>query len=188
MHKAVFLDRDGTIIKEKHYISDPDAVELLPGAALAIKLLREGGFKIIVITNQSGVGRGLFSLDTLQEVNQRFFDLLQEAGVEIDKLYYCPHKPEDNCNCRKPKLGMLEQAKKDFAINVNESYMIGDSVEDIEFGRRGGLFTILVLTGFGNETKGKVQPPDYIANDLLAAAKWICRRKIKNQNAKFKIC
>jgi len=178
MNKAVFLDRDGTIIKQLPYLSDPEQVELLPNAVPGVKLLRAKGFKIIVLTNQSGIGRGYFSLATLKKVNNRFYELLGKSGVPLDKLYFCPHKPESHCNCRKPKPGMLEQARKDFDINLKESYIIGDKPEDIELGKFTGVCTILVLTGYGEETSKRDSipkvAPNFIAKDLLEAANWIC--------------
>lgn len=185
MDKVVFTDRDGTLIKEIGYISDPAKVELLPYTAEAIKLLRSIEFKIIVVTNQSGVGRGYFSLNDLENVNNRFIELLKQEGTWIDKLYFCPHTLTDNCNCRKPKTGMIEQAKKEYDIDFANSYMVGDSAEDMELGRRTGLKTILVLTGYGEKTKSRlvgtpasVEPaqsvqPDFIAQDLLTAVNWV---------------
>ncbi len=167
------MDRDGTIIKEKGYISKPEDVELLPKAISGIKLLKAKKFKLIVLTNQSGVGRGYFSLKDLKRVNERFFKLLKQKGTSVDKLYFCPHKPENNCGCRKPETGMLEQARLDFDINLETSYMIGDKIEDIGLGKRANLKTILVLTGYGKGTRKEVTP-DFVAKNLLEAAKWIC--------------
>lgn len=167
------MDRDGTIIKELPYISEPEKVELLQGAVSAIKLFRAKGFKVIIITNQSGVGRGYFSLRTLKMVNQRLFNLLKHNGTCVDKLYFCTHKPEDNCECRKPKTGMIEQAKKEFDISLKDSYIIGDKLEDIELGKAAGIRTVLVMTGHGKET-GKKVTPNFVAKDLIEAANWIC--------------
>lgn len=158
MNSAIFIDRDGTIIKERNYTYKPDEVELLPTVAEAIKLMKDKGFKIIVVTNQSGIGRGYFSLQEFQSTNARLFELLKANSevrhrAEIDKIYFCPHRPEDNCECRKPKPGMVNQAVSEFNIDLKSSYIIGDRSEDIELGKCAGLqATILVLTGYGKET------------------------------------
>ena len=196
------MDRDGTITKEKNYISDPKKVELLPTSAEAIKLLNSKEFKVLVVTNQSGVERGYFSLETLHKVNKKILGLLKPEGAHIDKIYFCPHRPEDNCECRKPNPGMLNQAKKEFNVDLKHSYIIGDRPEDIELGRRAGLKTILVLTGYGKEVLKLIKPefeikelseteeilsdygkstlrsvnPDFVAKNLLEAANWICEK------------
>lgn len=203
MKKAVFMDRDGTIMKEISYPSDPEKVELLPNACSAIKLLARNGFKILIVSNQSGVGRGYFPIDIVYAVNERLLNLLKKEGGYIDKIYFCPHRPEDNCMCRKPKPGMINQAKEEFDIDLAHSYMIGDRSEDIELGNSESLRTILVLTGYGKYTFGVSNPgsklntlpetgeilteygikmlrpvkPDFVAKDLLEAANWICRQK-----------
>ncbi len=160
------MDRDGTIIREKNYTADPKDVRLLPTSASAIKLLKNEGFKILVVTNQSGVGRGYFSLEDLHRVNKRILKLLKTEGTSIDKVYFCPHCPEDNCECRKPKPGMINQAKKEFDIDLKQSYVIGDRPEDIELGKRAGLQTILVLTGYGKEVV-KLGKSNHKFKDLL---------------------
>lgn len=203
---AVFLDRDGTIIKEKNYISDPKQVELLPHSIEGIKLLRDAGFKLFVITNQSGISRGWFSIETLHSIHTRLLEMLKLEDTSVDKIYFCPHRQEDNCNCRKPKLGMINQAQTEFNIDLTHSYIIGDRSEDIELGKVLNLPSILVLTGYGKYTHGlapipdNLKPltinqetnevlsehglktlrpvnPDFVANNLLEAAKWICKQK-----------
>ncbi|MCK4307528.1 HAD-IIIA family hydrolase [candidate division WOR-3 bacterium] len=166
MNRAVFMDRDGTVIREKNYTTDPKEVKLLPTSASAIKLLKNEGFKILVVTNQSGVGRGYFSLGDLHRVNERILELLKTEGTCVDKVYFCPHSPEDNCECRKPKPGMVNQAKKEFDIDLKQSYVIGDRPEDIELGKRAGLQTILVLTGYGKDVL-KLSKPDFEVKGLL---------------------
>ncbi len=166
MNQAVFLDRDGTIIKEEHYSSDPKTIKLLSTSASAIKLLKSNGFKIFVVTNQSGVGRGYFSLDDVNAVNEQILYLLKKEGASLEKIYFCPHHPEDNCGCRKPKPGMIEQAKKEFDVDLSKSYMVGDRTEDIKLGKGIGLQTILVLTGYGKEVL-KLSKPDCEIKELL---------------------
>jgi histidinol-phosphate phosphatase family protein len=150
MNPAVFIDRDGTIIKEKSYISDPEQVEILPNSVSALKLLTENGFKLFVVTNQSGVGRGFFSLEELHAVHDRLSSLLEAAGTAVNKIYFCPHRPDEGCECRKPKPGMVMRAKNEFDIDLTRSYMIGDRSEDIELGAAAGLKAVLVLTGYGS--------------------------------------
>jgi D-glycero-D-manno-heptose 1,7-bisphosphate phosphatase len=178
MNKAVFIDRDGTIITEKGYLSDPSGVEILPTAVEGVRLLKEAGFKIAVVTNQSGVGRGYFSLEELNNVHQYVLDYFQKNKASIDKVYFCPHAPGDNCSCRKPKPGMIEQAQQELNIDLSQSYMIGDSVEDIQLGQGKGVLSILVLTGYGEDTKTKTTP-DFIAKSFLEAVQWILRNPRK---------
>ena len=179
--RGIFLDRDGTIIEEKNYLSQVEEVNLLPSSAQAIKLLNENGFKVIVISNQSGIGRGYFTKETVDEIHQKMKTLLAKEDAFIDKVYYCPHKPSDNCNCRKPKVGMLNLAAKDLQIALKESYLVGDKVSDLKTGVNAGLRTILVLTGYGKESSYELKAqssslkPDYTAKDLLSAVKWILK-------------
>ncbi len=146
---ALFIDRDGTLIVNRHYLVDPELVELLPGAAELVRLAKRNEFLVIVISNQSGVARGLMSLEDVGRVNDRLSDLCPG----IDAKLFCPHGPDDNCNCRKPKLGLLEEARRVFEVDLDNSLMVGDSAGDIEFGRSAGLSTVLVRTGYGSETE-----------------------------------
>ncbi len=146
---AVFLDRDGTINDDKGYIGSPDDVVLIPGAAVAIKKLNELSIPVIVITNQSGIGRGYYGEAELKTVNKRLDDLLLAEGAHIDGLYYCPHLPEDKCLCRKPATGLIEEAAQEHSIELSKSVIIGDKVSDMELGREAGMKSVLVLTGYG---------------------------------------
>lgn len=169
----VVLDRDGTIIVQKHYLSDPGEVELLPGAAEALKRMSRLGLGLVVVTNQSGVGRGLYSRRSVKEVNDRMLDLLaRQAGVVLDAIYYCPHAPWQECSCRKPAGGMLRAAAEDFAFDPAQSFVIGDKPCDIELGLRAGATTILVRTGYGAEVEalGKTNP-HHVVDDLSGAAR-----------------
>jgi histidinol-phosphate phosphatase family protein len=178
-NKAVFLDRDGTINQEVNYLSKIEEIKILPKVPGAIKLLNENGFNVIIITNQSGVERGYFSLESLIKINDHIVAKLDSEGAKVDGIYFCPHHPDSGCNCRKPKTGLLEKAEKDFEIDLTSSYMIGDKFIDLATGKNVGCKTILVLTGYGRqellEKESWEFQPDYIADDLLNAVEWIIK-------------
>jgi len=167
--RFVVLDRDGTIIEEREYLSDLEQVTLIPGVGAALRELRRLGFGLVVITNQSGIGRGFFDRSQLQRVNERLEELLQAEGIHLDGLYVCPHTPEDDCSCRKPKLGLLQQAGDDLGFRLENSIVIGDKASDIELGRAAGALTFLVRTGYGARFENEVAA-DYVVDDLTAAA------------------
>ncbi len=170
----VALDRDGTLIKECHYLSDPDLVELLPGAVEGLRRLSRLGLGLIVITNQSAIGRGYFDEARLAQIHQRLVNLLTAEHIHLDGIYFCPHIPTDHCRCRKPEPGMLEQAIRDFEVTPEDCFMVGDKVCDIELGQRVGLKTFLVRTGYGAEVEAKGQAkPDYVVDNLLEMAQII---------------
>ena len=169
--RFVVLDRDGTITIERHYLSDPAAVELLPGAAEALRHMREMGLGLIVITNQSGIGRGLFGWETLNRVHGRLRGLLQAEGVQLDRIYVCPHRAEDHCLCRKPSTGLLERAAQELGFDEKACFVIGDRASDIELGRRVGATALLVRTGYGRQVASCTTiTPDYIVDDVWQAA------------------
>lgn len=174
MISAVFLDRDGTICVDVGYLRSVDQVELFPESANAIKLLNEKKIPVIVVTNQSGVARGYFTEDTIKAANAKLKELLSKESVYVDDVYYCPHHPDDGCICRKPKIGMIDDASRKFGIDVKKSFVVGDKSTDIELGKNIGAKTILVLTGSGKEDKEKSNP-DYIADNLLDAVKIILK-------------
>lgn len=149
MDKTVFLDRDGTIIVDKHYLSNPDEVELIEGAGRALFLLQSGGYRLVVVTNQSGVGRGYFSLADVGRCNDRISELLSAFGVTIDAWFVCPHMQEHACSCRKPLPGLINQARDAFSIDDRHSFVIGDKDIDVMLGRATGMRGLLVLTGSG---------------------------------------
>ena len=167
----VLIDRDGTINVERHYLSSPEQVELFPRSADGIKLLRSLGLTVVVVTNQSAIGRGLFDLKTLDAIHERLKALLHEEGATVDAIYFCPHTPEDVCNCRKPKAAMAEQAAKEFNANLSQSFLIGDNVCDIELGKNVSATTIVVRTGYGEKvlSEGSTNP-DYVVEDIFEAA------------------
>ena len=156
-YPAVFLDRDGTVIHDKNYLGDPDKVILYKHSANCINKLRKAGFKIIIITNQSGVARKMFGEKEVKAVNKRVLELLKKQDAKIDGLYYCPHGDEDKCNCRKPKIGMALKAAKEHNIDLKRSYTVGDSVRDYIFGNNSGGKGVLVLTGHGKKQQKKVR-------------------------------
>lgn len=175
---AVFMDRDGTITEEMGYLKEPEKLKLIPRSGEAIRLLNEKGILTIVVSNQSGVARGYFTEKTVRETHQKLKKLLAEKGAYLDGIYYCPHHPEfgppkyrKDCNCRKPKPGMLEKAAKKFNLDLKKCYVIGDKVDDIKLPQNVGAKGILVLTGYGQKSREKIRP-DYIARDLYQAVKW----------------
>ncbi|MGO8990584.1 MAG: D-glycero-beta-D-manno-heptose 1,7-bisphosphate 7-phosphatase [bacterium] len=194
-HRAVFLDRDGTINEEMGYVNHVERFHLLPRVGQAIRLLNERGWKAVVITNQSGVARGYFQESLIHEIHQRMQDLLKKEGAHLDGIYYCPHHPDvgvfpyrQKCRCRKPATGLIEDAVKELDLDPSASYVVGDRGMDIEFGRQVGAKAILVLTGYGKgeweyfRTQWKVTP-NYVAEDLFEAAQWI----VQQESAKSKI-
>jgi D-glycero-D-manno-heptose 1,7-bisphosphate phosphatase len=171
--KAVFLDRDGVIIVNKDFIIDAADMEFTPGAIEGLKRLNPT-YKKIVISNQSGVGRGLFTTDQVDAFNAILLRELKKRGVLIDEIYYCPHSPDDNCDCRKPKTMLFEKARGSFGIDFAGSWMIGDKSSDIQAGKNIGARTILVGTGYGgNEPGADSVQPDYIVDDLFQAVEII---------------
>ncbi|MGA2031202.1 MAG: HAD family hydrolase [Thermoguttaceae bacterium] len=169
--RFVALDRDGTIIVERNYLSSPEQVELLPGVGAGLRALRELGLGLLIVTNQSAVGRGYFDLARLEEIHARLRELLAAEGVTIDAIYCCPHTPENGCACRKPLPGLLERAACELGFAATECFVIGDKPCDVDLGRAFGATTLLVRTGYGaeHEGEGKVSA-DYVVDDLAAAA------------------
>ncbi len=191
---AVFLDRDGTINEEVGYLDSLDKLKMIPAAYEAIRLINSSGMKAIVVTNQSGVARGFFTEEFVRQTHEIIQADLRENKASIDKFYYCPHHPTEgtgiylqNCNCRKPLPGMLLQAAYDLDIDLESSYMVGDTYRDMETAKKTGVKGILVKTGYGREVLHNVDPdlmtvankPDFIAEDILEAVKWIIKDKIK---------
>ncbi len=159
---AVFLDRDGVLIEDTHYPDSFSKIIIIPDAVQALRILNEKEFRIIVISNQSGVARGLFPLDFVINTHIMLKNEFARQNAGIDEFYFCPHHPEGTikefsiaCNCRKPKTGMIERAVKDFPVTLPESYMIGDKLSDLQTGLNAGISPILVKTGYGERTYEK---------------------------------
>ncbi len=183
MNKAVLLDRDGTLIRDVPYLGDPAKVALEDGVAGALRRLHELGYLLIVVTNQSGIGRGLFTEDDFQAVQARLAELLRDEGVPLRAVYHCPHHPTEarppylvDCPCRKPKSGMVLAAIAEHDLDPAQSFMIGDTFRDIRAGQGAGVRSILVRTGLGEESLRDHQgdaTPDYVARNLLDAVAFI---------------
>ncbi len=181
--RAVFLDRDGTIIVDKDYLTDPDQIEFIPGAVEALRRLRSAGFLLVVCTNQSAIARGMMTQQEYLRLQERFLQMLREADVPLDGCYYCPHLKDGTvkefsfeCDCRKPRMGMFLRARDDLRINPFLSYAIGDSLRDVIPAWQMGLKTVLVRTGKGERSSGVELANRFVthvADDISAAADWI---------------
>jgi len=181
---AVFFDRDGTLNEDVGYLRTPEELRLLPGAADAVRRLNERGILACVISNQSGVARGLYTEADLAAIHKRMEADLAGGGAHLDRIYYCPHHPTEgrppyniDCSCRKPRTGMLQQAAREFAVDLHRSFVVGDKALDIEAGRAAGTRSILVLTGYGQtaarECRNTGIPPDHVAATVLDAVTYI---------------
>jgi D-glycero-D-manno-heptose 1,7-bisphosphate phosphatase len=181
LKKAVFLDRDGTINEEKDYLFRPEEFAFIPGAPEAIARLKNAGFLVIVVTNQSGVARGYFGIDDVRRLHEHLQRQLAAIGTTIDGFYLCPHHPahgvgeyRTECDCRKGRPGMLLQAAAEHGIDLRHSYMVGDKLADVEAGRAAGCRPLLVLTGYGQSEAGKLPAGEVpVVADLSAAADYI---------------
>jgi D-glycero-D-manno-heptose 1,7-bisphosphate phosphatase len=207
---AIFLDRDGTINEEIGYMDRLEKLRLIPKAAEAIRLINASGMKTVVVTNQSGVARGIFNESLVAEIHARLAEMLRAEGAFLDGIYFCPHHPTEGrgdylrgCECRKPSPGLLLRAAAELHLDAARSYMVGDTLKDIEAGGRAGAQGILVRTGYGEEAAAELESrkhgdmmphrvpiektgaqgeagivqPVHIAGDLLAAVKWILRNR-----------
>ncbi|MCH7706297.1 MAG: HAD family hydrolase, partial [Chloroflexi bacterium] len=162
---------DGTVIAGRNYLSSPDQVELIPGAAASLRALSQLGLGLIIATNQSGIGRGYFDQPTLAQIHERLCSLLETEGVRLDGIYFCPHTPEEVCHCRKPEVGMLEEAASQVGLDPTASFVVGDNWSDIELGSRVGATTLLVRTGYGRQVEADQSvKPDYVVDDITQAA------------------
>ncbi len=167
----VLLDRDGTINVERNYLSNPEDLELLPGAARAIRTFRLLGLAVAVVTNQSGIGRGILDWNTLEQIHVRLAELLAAEGACVDGIFVCPHAPDENCQCRKPRTQLARKAAEELGAVLESSFVIGDKPSDMKLGRAIGATTILVRTGYGAKTESEiVERPDHVVEDILAAA------------------
>ncbi len=194
---AVFIDRDGTMSEEVGYVNHLSRFKLLTNTASAIKLLNDAGVLAVVATNQAGVARGYFEESMIARVHEKLRAELACNNAKLDAIYYCPHHPSvgkppyrADCNCRKPKPGMILKAKDELGIALDLSYMVGDKISDIEFGQKLGLKSVMVMTGYGigeyeHQRQDWKVTPDFMAADLLEAVKWILDDiKISNNGMK----
>ena len=181
---AVFFDRDGTLNEEVEFVSAPEQLRLIPGAGRAVRAVNESGFLALVISNQSGIARGLFTEADLIPIHAKFEQDLAASGGRIDRIYYCPHHPTAGippyrveCDCRKPRTGMLLQAERELDADLGNSYVIGDRIVDVLAGRNAGAKGILVLTGYGatsvEECRDRGIVPDHVAPSVEEAVKFI---------------
>ena len=186
--KAVFIDRDGTINKDVGYPDSYSKIDIYPFSFLALKKIKQAELLAVIITNQSGVGRGLIKEKNLKNIHTKMNEAFERQNLSFDGIYYCPHyalskiaKYRKECSCRKPNPGMGERAAKDLQIDTSMSYMIGDKVEDLLFGININASPILVLTGYGLESQKKLKDkgiePAYIAKNILAAVEWIIKQE-----------
>lgn len=184
---AVFIDRDGVININLtgEYVKEWKEFKFLPGTLKSLRLLKKNKIMVIIISNQSGVAKGLMTERQLEKLSHNFLEVVRNYGGDIEAVYYCIHNSDENCECRKPKPGLLLKASKELGIDLKKTYMVGDYISDIEAGAAAGSKTILVKTGRGGETISKrdewTVEPDYIVSDLSEAVEIIIKSKIKNQ-------
>jgi D-glycero-D-manno-heptose 1,7-bisphosphate phosphatase len=172
--KAVFVDRDGTLIEEVNFLSRAEDLRFFSFTGEAVKLLKENGFLVIVVTNQSGIGRGIFTETAMREIHEIIQTKLTK---KIDAFYFCPHLPDAGCACRKPKTGMIEQALADFEIDLENSWFVGDKAIDVKTGQNANVKTALVLTGYGKQAVEQLKnQADLTAENLLEAVREILKR------------
>ena len=192
--KVIFIDRDGVINKdpggwtEHSYVTQWKDFYFLDGALDALTLLKKSGFKVIIISNQAGVGRNLFSREDLDRVTVKMLSAISNHGGMIENVYYCMHKKEDNCNCRKPKTGMLESAMNMYEVKPQETYFVGDSIVDVEAGAKLGIETVFVLSGKTSLEESRKWPikPKLVFKNLLEAARWITAKEKRKAERAFK--
>jgi D-glycero-D-manno-heptose 1,7-bisphosphate phosphatase len=185
---AVFFDRDGTLNEEVEFLTVPEQMRLIPGAGRAVRAVNENGFLALVISNQSGIARGLFTEADLIPIHAKFRQELGASGARIDRIYYCPHHPTTgippyraDCDCRKPRPGMLRRAEEEMGVDLSRSYVIGDRIGDVLAGRNAGAKGILVLTGYGTSSIAECREqgvvPDYIAPSVAEAVNFILNER-----------
>lgn len=178
--RFVILDRDGTIILDKDHLTKVSDVELIPNVGKAIKELKDLGLGVIIITNQTVVGNKHISLEGLELIHKKMLDLLSDEGASIDGIYFCPHKIEDNCLCRKPNIELVEKARDKHNFDPKLCFVVGDNRGDIELGKNIGATTILVRTGYGRQIEKEKISPDYVVDNLEAASFIIKNALVKN--------
>lgn len=177
INKAVILDRDGVINEEIEYLHEPEKFKFIRNALQGLKKIQDLGYKIVIVTTQAGVGLGYFTKEDFYKVNKVMLKGLNENGIIASKIYFCPHSLEDGCNCRKPKIGLIERAKEDLNLDLSQSWLIGDKTADIQAGKNAGCKTILVKTGHAGNDKEYDVKPDFTAKDIVDSAVIIERNK-----------
>ena len=171
--RAALLDRDGTVIADRGYLADPAGVEILPGAAEGLARMRDSGLGLAILTNQSGIGRGYFEEAQLRAVHVRMKQLLKAQGVRLDGIYYCPCHPDQGCDCRKPRPGLVQRASAELGFDPARSFVIGDKGSDVGLGRAVSARTFLVRSGAATNGAALQARPDYVVEDLVDAARRI---------------
>ena len=180
----VVLDRDGTLVRECHYLCDPEQLELLPGVVPGLRMLLQHGVPVAVVTNQSAVGRGLLDHAQLGRIHARLDWLLQQHGVRVHGIYYCPHRPEDRCRCRKPAPGLLEEAAGDLGLDPARAIVVGDKPCDVELALAVGATGVLVRTGYGAQyEQSGYHKAHLVADDLHQVARWFLARILPQRRA-----
>lgn len=181
---AVFLDRDGTIINERGYLSDPQKMVFYPGAFAALRKLQKAGYRLVVVTNQSGVARGYLTLDALARINRVFKSIMSKRGVRVDGIYFCPHGPDRGCVCRKPRAALARRAARDLNVDITRSFVVGDQWTDMRMSKNLGIPGVLVLTGAGRSLRAKAGPfAKKITSNLSTAADWILARGLRSRTS-----
>jgi histidinol-phosphate phosphatase family protein len=176
LNRAILLDRDGVINEDRDdYVKNWAEVRFIKGTRRALKQIHQAGIPIVVITNQAAVGRGIISEANLSDIHTRMQRAIKKSGGAISKFYYCPHHPDDQCRCRKPRSGLLKRAARDLNLNLADCFFVGDTLKDVQAGRRAGCRTVLVQTGQGEKTLQKILTghttitPDWVCDDLASA-------------------
>ena len=192
MSGAVFIDRDGVICENRDdYVKSWDEFRFIPGAAEALAALTATGLRLFVITNQSAIGRGIITRETVEDMHSRMLDVLRAAGARVEGVLLCPHSPEDACACRKPSEGLFLDAAKQYGVDLSESWLIGDAETDVIAGKRAGCETVLVLTGRGAAQARTAEwldgKPDLVAHDLVDAAIWVLARAAERTRAMMEV-
>ena len=175
--RAVMLDRDGVINDEVEFLHEPEKFKFMHGSIQGIKKMQEAGYKIVIVTNQAGIGLGYFTKEDFYKVNKVMLKGFKENGVIASRIYFCPHSLSEKCSCRKPDIGLIERAKNDLNLDLNRSWMIGDKTSDIQAGKNAGCRTILIRTGHAGTDKEYDIKPDFVANNLIEAAEIMIKSK-----------
>jgi D-glycero-D-manno-heptose 1,7-bisphosphate phosphatase len=181
LRPAVFVDRDGVLnYNRREHIKSPDEFAPIPGAGAAVAALKQAGWVVVIVSNQSGIGRGLFGQEALEQITAKMVAGLEAAGGRVDGIYYCPHTPEAECGCRKPAPGLVRRAAMEHGLDLRRSYFIGDKAADIACGQAVGTRTLLVETGLPEERPDPaVARPDHVARDMSAAVEWILQQQCR---------